>query len=311
MNGALATLGSDTGGSVRQPASYCGVVGLKPTYGAISRHGLMAMGSSLDIVSPITKTVRDAEILFTAMKGKDIYDSTSINIVPVAVPKKPIIGVPRSFLTGDGIDATVLSVFEESITRLKKLGYEVRDVELPNIKYSLAVYYVIMPAEASTNLSRFDGVKYGAKVEGKDLAEDYFLTRAGGFGREVRRRIMLGTYVLSSGYYDAYYNKANIVRELIKADFAKAFQSVDVIVTPTAPSPAFKVGEKISDPVSMYLEDIFTVPANLVGIPAIAIPAGEKEVEGKKLPIGIQLSATHGAEDALFKVSRDFLGENK
>jgi len=184
-------------------------------------------------------------------------------------------------------------------------------IELPNIKYSLAVYYVVMPAEVSTNLSRFDGVKFGAKVEGKDLLEDYLLTRANGFGREARRRIMLGTYVLSSGYYDAYYNKANIVRELIRSDFNKAFEAVDIILTPTTPSPAFKVGEKVADPVSMYLEDIFTVPANLVGIPAMSVPVGTVLVEGKTLPLGIQFSAKQGAENTLFEITKTFLGEVK
>lgn len=315
---ALAALGSDTGGSVRQPASFCGVVGLKPTYGSISRHGLMAMGSSLDIIGPATKTVTDAEILFDAMKGKDRYDSTSIDIVSNTTGKAPkTIGIPRHFLKGDGIDAGVMKVFEESIARFKSLGYEIKDIELPNIEYSLAVYYVLMPAEVSTNLSRFDGVKYGLHKDGKDLIEDYFLSRGEGFGREARRRIMLGAYVLSSGYYDAYYNKATTVRELLKADFAKAFSpegyGVDAILTPTAPAPAFKIGEKVSDPVAMYLEDIFTVTANLVGVPAMSIPAGVKEVDEagakKSLPIGIQLTSAHSREDILFTLGKKFLNE--
>ena len=308
---AIASLGSDTGGSVRQPASYCGVVGLKPTYGSISRHGLMAMGSSLDVIGPVTKTVTDAEILFNAMKGKDSYDSTSIDVDALrpASPRKPVIGVPRAFLKGDGIDPAVMSAFEASLEKFKALGFEVKDIELPHIEYSLAVYYVLMFAEVSTNLSRFDGVKYGAHKDGKDLTEDYFLTRGDLFGREARRRIMLGAYVLSSGYYDAYYNKANAVRELLKADFAKAFAGVDAIITPTAPAPAFKIGEKVSDPVAMYLEDIFTVTANLVGIPAISIPAGEKNVDGIKLPIGMQLVAAQGREDVLFALGKAFLGE--
>ncbi len=306
---ALAALGSDTGGSVRQPASFCGVVGFKPTYGSISRHGLMAMGSSLDVIGPVTKTVGDAEILFNAMKGKDRYDSTSVDIAPVAGGKKPIIGIPRHFLKGDGIDADVMRVFEESVAKFKSLGYEIRDIELPNIEYSLAVYYVLMPAEVSTNLSRFDGVKYGLHRDGKDLLEDYLLTRGEGFGREARRRIMLGAYVLSSGYYDAYYNKAATVRELLKKDFAAAFAAVDAILTPTAPAPAFKIGEKISDPVAMYLEDIFTVTANLVGVPAISIPAGAKVVGDKSLPIGIQLIANNAREDVLFALGKNFLGE--
>lgn len=309
---ALAALGSDTGGSVRQPAAFCGVVGLKPTYGSISRHGLMAMGSSLDVIGPVTKTVRDAEILFDVMKGRDRYDSTSIDI-PQATTQAKTIGIPRHFLKGDGIDADVMKAFEASIERFKALGYVIKDIELPNIEYSLAVYYVLMPAEVSTNLSRFDGVKYGLHIDGKDLLEDYNLTRGQGFGREARRRIMLGAYVLSSGYYDAYYNKASAVRELLRTDFAKAFSpagyGVDAILTPTAPSPAFKIGEKISDPVAMYLEDIFTVTANLVGVPAISIPMGTKQVEGKALPLGLQIISAHGREDILFDLGKKFLNE--
>ncbi|MDE1874957.1 MAG: Asp-tRNA(Asn)/Glu-tRNA(Gln) amidotransferase subunit GatA [Patescibacteria group bacterium] len=312
---ALAALGSDTGGSVRQPASYCGVVGLKPTYGSISRHGLMAMGSSLDVIGPLAKTVSDAEILFNAMKGKDRFDSTSIDVdAPAAASakpgaKKPVIGVPRHFLKGDGIDPAVMRAFEESVARFKKLGYEVRDIELPNIEYSLAVYYVLMPAEVSTNLARFDGVKYGLHKSGANLLEDYLNTRGEGFGREARRRIMLGAYVLSSGYYDAYYNKAATVRELLKKDFAKAFASVDAIIMPTAPTPAFKIGEKVSDPVAMYLEDIFTVTANLVGVPAMSVPAGSKSEGGKDVPIGLQIIADSGREDILFSLGKAFLGE--
>ncbi|MEK7607384.1 MAG: Asp-tRNA(Asn)/Glu-tRNA(Gln) amidotransferase subunit GatA [Patescibacteria group bacterium] len=305
----LAGLGSDTGGSVRQPASYCGIVGLKPTYGSISRHGLMAMGSSLDVIGPLTKTVTDAEILFNCMKGKDRYDSTSID-VDIKDSSSKILGVPRHFLKGDGIDSAVMKSFERSIEKFKSLGYQIRDIELPNIEYSLAVYYILMPAEASTNLSRFDGVKYGLHREGKNLLEDYLLTRAFGFGREARRRIMLGTYVLSSGYYDAYYNKATAVRELLKSDFARAFQTVDAILTPTAPAVAFKIGEKMADPVSMYLEDIFTVTANLVGVPAISIPAGSKDIGSKQLPIGFQIIASHGREDILFALGKQFLNES-
>lgn len=310
---ALASLGSDTGGSIRQPASHCGVVGLKPTYGSISRHGLMAMGSSLDIIGPFAKTVSDAQILFETMKGKDPFDSTSIDIQDTYAASKTgkikTIGVPRAFLKGDGIDPEVMRVFEEAVAKFKAQGYEIRDVELPHIEYSLAVYYVLMPAEVSTNLARFDGVKYGLHVDGSDLLEDYLLSRGQGFGREARRRIMLGAYVLSSGYYDAYYNKASVVRELLKEDFARAFESVDAIITPTAPSPAFKFGEKTADPVAMYLEDIFTVTANLVGIPAVSIPAGEKSVEGKGLPIGLQIITDNGCEDVLFDLGKQFLGE--
>lgn len=306
---ALASLGSDTGGSIRQPASHCGIVGLKPTYGSVSRHGLMAMGSSLDVIGPFSKTVSDAEILFNAIKGKDRYDSTSLD-VPMAGKRPQKIGVPRHFLKGDGIDPEVMKAFEASIERFRSLGYEIVDIELPNIGYSLAVYYVLMPAEVSTNLARFDGIKYGLHKEGSNLLEDYLFSRGEGFGPEARRRVMLGSYVLSSGYYDAYYNKASAVRELLKDDFAKAFERADVILTPTAPAPAFKIGEKASDPVAMYLEDIFTVTANLVGTPAISIPAGTKEVEGKRLPIGIHLVSPHGREDALFELGKKFLGED-
>lgn len=305
---ALAGIGSDTGGSVRQPASYCGAVGLKPTYGTISRHGLMAMGSSLDVIGPIAKTVADAEILFNCMRGKDRYDSTSIDVDDVktngAEPK--ILGIPRHFLRDEGIDPIVMKIFEQSIEKFKFLGYEIRDIELPNIEYALAVYYVLMPAEVSTNLARFDGVKYGLHEDGKNLLEDYLLSRSAGFGAEARRRIMLGAYVLSSGYYDAYYNKASAVRELLKSDFARAFETVDAILTPTAPTPAFKIGEKTADPVSMYLEDIFTVTANLVGVPAISIPAGNKDVGGRRLPVGLQIIASHGREDILFALGKQF-----
>lgn len=309
MNGALASLGSDTGGSIRQPASFCGLVGLKPTYGGISRHGVMAMGSSLDQIGPFAKNVTDAEIIFNAIKGKDILDSTTIGDDTYkeskARGKKGVIGIPRHFLKGDGINKDVLANFEESIEKFKKLGYEIQEVELPNIAYSLPVYYVIMPAEVSSNMARFDGVKYGLHKDGKDGIDDYFETRGVGFGKEVRRRILLGTYVLSSGYYDAYYNRANALRQTITDDFLKAFEKVDIVLTPTTPAPAFKIGEKISDPVAMYLEDIFTVTANLTGMPAMSIPSGTSG----KLPLGIQMTATHGNEKTLFAIGKEFLGE--
>lgn len=313
MFGALAALGSDTGGSVRQPASFCGVVGFKPTYGAISRYGLMAMGSSLDQIGTIAKNADDAQILFNAMVGHDEYDSTTLPEAAftsikahTGVGTKKRIGIPRHFMK-QGIDAEVLANFEEAVARYKKLGYEIVEIELPNIEYSLAVYYVIMPAEASSNLSRFDGVKYGALKEGNDLLADYLRTRTEGFGKEVRRRIMMGNYILSSGYYDAYYAKANLVRELIRADFDKAFEKVDFILTPTSPVPAFKIGEKSSDPLQMYLADIFTVTANLVDVPAISIPSGFVEKEGKQLPLGIQLMAPCKADASLFHSAKDFL----
>jgi len=312
MNGALSALGSDTGGSIRQPASFCGLVGLKPTYGRVSRYGVMAMGSSLDQIGPFAKTVTDAEIIYNVIKGQDIKDSTTINDNTYSIKKiskKPVIGVPRHFLGGDGIKKDVLDNFNESLEKFKKLDYEVIDIALPNIAYSLPAYYVIMPAEVSSNLSRFDSVRFGLHKDGKDGIDDYFLTRGAGFGREARRRILLGTYVLSSGYYDAYYNRANAVRRIITEDFVKAFEKVDIIMTPTAPAPAFKIGEKISDPVAMYLEDIFTVTANLTGMPAMSIPSGVSKVEGKDLPLGLQMTARHGEERVLFSVGKEFLGE--
>jgi aspartyl-tRNA(Asn)/glutamyl-tRNA(Gln) amidotransferase subunit A len=307
----LVALGSDTGGSIRQPASFCGIVGLKPTYGAVSRYGVMAMGSSLDQIGPLGKTVDDVEILFNAIKGEDEMDGTTLkeSVKEINTGKKIKIGVPKDFLNVGGIDADVLKNFNESIEKLKKLGYEIIDIELPNLKYSLAVYYVIVPAEVSSNMARFDGMRFGKRISGESGIDDYFLSRQEGLGREVRRRIILGTYVLSSGYYDAYYNKANIVREIIKEDYKKAFEKVDVIITPTAPNVAFKIGDKVDDPLQMYLEDIFTVPINLAGVPAISVPAGLKEIGDKRLPIGIQFIAPHLGESILFSVSKKFLGE--
>jgi len=324
---ALVALGSDTGGSIRQPASFCGIVGLKPTYGAVSRYGVMAMGSSLDQIGTFGKNVDDAEILFNAIKGNDKMDSTSLkddssqiknqfepseieNAFHVSDEVRKIkIGVPRDFMKMDGIDKDVLSNFEQSLEKLKSLGHEIVDIELPNLKYSLAVYYVIVPAEVSSNMARFDGMRYGSRVSGENGIDDYFLSRQSGLGREVRRRIILGTYVLSSGYYDAYYNKANIVRDIIKDDYKKAFEKVDVIITPTAPNVAFKIGDKINDPLQMYLEDIFTVPVNLAGVPAISVPSGFKEVGDKKIPIGLQFITSHLGEDKLFEVGKKFGGE--
>ena len=307
---ALASIGSDTGGSVRQPSSFCGVVGLKPTYGSVSRYGLIAMGSSLDQIGPITKTVADAEIIFNVIKGKDIMDSTTTDMSNAnrTISPKLKIGIPVDFIDGEGIDETVLKNFNDSLEKFKSMGYEVKDINLPNVKYSLAVYYTIMPAEVSSNMARFDGMRYGLNISGKNLTEDYFFTRETGLGKEVRRRIMLGAYVLSSGYYDAYYNKANFVRNLIKNDYAEAFRNVDIIATPTAPSPAFKIGEKSDNPLEMYLSDMFTTPANIAGVPAISIPSGFKS-DGKNLPLGIQLMSNYDREDILFKAGKDFLGE--
>lgn len=316
-NLSLAALGTDTGGSVRQPAALCGVAGLKPTYGSISRSGIIAMGSSLDIVGPITKTVADNELLFDAIKGRDPLDSTSIEL-PTTPPAnrragnyqlpttKLKIGIPRNFLEMKGIDADVLANFNDSVQRMTKLGHTVTDISLPTIPHSLAVYHIVMSAELSTNLSRYDGVKYGFHRGGNTLLGDYVHTRTEGFGWEAHRRILLGAYVLSSGYYDAYYRKAITVRALIEREFTDAFKKVDCIATPTAPTPAFKIGEKIKDPLSMYLADIFTVPANIGAIPALSIPSGFAKRDGKRLPLGFQLMAAYGHDRLLFEVGKQF-----
>lgn len=312
---ALAALGSDTGGSIRQPASFCGLVGLKPTYGTVSRSGLMAMASSFDQIGPITKTVGDAEILFEALKGNGPKDATTRakneleeKYGETHTKKKYTIGVPEDFLK-EGVDEDVLQNFRASLTKLEGEGHEVRTVTLPNIEHALSAYYIIMPAEVSSNLARFDGIRYGYREVGESVAESYKKTRAGGFGDEVRRRILVGTYVLSAGYYDAYYNKAIAVRQLITEGFTDAFKDVDVVATPTTPTPAFKIGEKISDPVSMYTQDTFTVPANIAGIPAISLPSGTVERGGKDLPVGLHFMAPKFHEDTLFDIGKKFLGE--
>ena len=307
-NLALGALGSDTGGSVREPASFCGIVGMKPTYGRVSRYGLIAMGSSLDCIGSIAKNAEDAEIIFNAISGYDAFDSTSITDTTYKkspAKKEYTIGVPWDLVNGEGVDEKVKENFKESIQKIEKLGFKIKDITLKNIDIALAVYYIIMPAEASTNLSRFDGIRYGLHKSGQNLFEDYKLSKGEGFGKEVRRRILLGTYVLSAGYYDAYYGKAQTARSLLKKEFEKAFKEVDLILTPTAPFVAWKIGEK-SEPLSVYLADIFTVTANIVGVPAISIPSGHSFVEGKKLPLGIQFMAQNGAEDLLFEVSKKF-----
>lgn len=306
--GALVALGSDTGGSIRQPASFCGVVGLKPTYGAVSRHGLIAMGSSLDQIGPIGRSVEDVEALWGEIRGHDSMDSTSLPETilqrdDVQEKKSLTLGVPRHFFE-EGIDEDVLDNFNKTISELKEKGYKIKDIDLGKVRHSLAVYYIVMPAEASTNLARYDGVKYGLHKEGDDLLGDYIKTRAEGFGREVRRRILLGTYVLSAGYFDAYYGKAIALRNGIIKDFEKAFTEVDAIVTPTTPTPAFSIGEK-SDPLSMYLSDIFTAPTNLSGMPAISIPSGTAVRGGKDLPLGIQIMAPNLMENMLFTIGKD------
>ena len=318
-NMSLVALGSDTGGSVRQPAAFCGVVGLKPTYGALSRSGLMAMASSLDQIGPIGKTVEDVELLFNILREHDPMDSTSEPHerweTVRSEPRR--IGIPVDFLK-KGIDEDVLGVFNAAQMRLKKLGYEIVPVDLPYLPHSLAVYYILMPAEASTNLARFDGVRYGLHVEGENLLDEYIKSRGIGFGPEVRRRILLGTYVLSAGYYDAYYKKATLVRGKIREDFARVFAGnaknqapVDAIMTPTTPTPAFKIGEKMSDPLSMYLADIFTVPANIAGVPALSVPAGSVMRDGRELPVGVQFTAPHFAESSLFAIGKEFTDSSR
>ena len=301
MGACVAALGTDTGGSVRQPASFCGVVGYKPTYGAISRNGIIAMGSSLDQVGTLTHSVHDAEAIFTAVAGKDPMDATTIENDTYSVSsakEKYRIGVPRDFLT-EGVDPDILAVFEESIRELTAGGHDVVDISLPLMAKGLAAYYIVMPAEVSSNMARYDGVRYGLKVEGNNLLDDYMRTRAEGFGAEVKRRILLGTYVLSAGYYDAYYGKAEQVRAMMREELAHAFSDIDLVMTPTSPVPAFKIGEK-NDPLSMYLADIFTVPANLTGVPAISIPSGTVEREETKLPVGVQYIAPLGGDMRLF-----------
>ncbi|RMG90818.1 MAG: Asp-tRNA(Asn)/Glu-tRNA(Gln) amidotransferase subunit GatA [Candidatus Dadabacteria bacterium] len=302
---AAATLGSDTGGSIRQPAALCGVVGLKPTYGRVSRYGLVAFASSLDQIGPLTWEVADAAWLFQAIAGHDPLDSTSIDRpVPDLAALEPDVkglrvGVPREYFI-EGLDPEVEAAVRRAIGVLEAQGAEVREVSLPHTEYAVATYYLIAPAEASSNLARYDGVKYGLRVPGEDLIDTYRKTRAAGFGAEVKRRIMLGTYALSAGYYDAYYLKAQRVRARIAEDFRRAFAEVDVIACPTTPTPAFRLGEKVDDPLQMYLNDIFTIPANLAGLPGISVPCGVTEAG---LPVGFQLLAGAFEEETLLRAA--------
>ena len=308
---AVIGLGSDTGGSIRQPAAHTGLVGLKPTYGSVSRYGIIALGSSLDQVGPLAKTVADAKAMHDTLSGNDPLDATSIpasfSFDVREAGASMVIGVPYHLLD-EGIDPELKARFDETIVSLKSKGHTVVDVSLPTSKYALPVYYVVQPAEASANLARFDGVRYGQHVEGKDLLESYVRSRTEGFGPEPTRRILLGTFVLSSGYIDAYYRKADATRALLTKEYDDAFKTVDVIAFPTTPSPAFKFGEK-SDPVSMYLEDIFTVTADLTGMPAISVPMGDVTVDGVSLPTGIHFTAPKGAEEHLFRIGADVTGE--
>ena len=307
----LAALGSDTGGSIRQPAAFCGIVGLKPTYGAVSRYGLIAMASSLDQIGPLAKTTEDIELLFNAIKGKDSFDSTSIDFDKFRNKKSTakIIGVPKEFFSlkdggKEGFDKDIAANIVKTIDFFKDNGYIIKEVSLPYAEYSLPTYYILMPAEVSANLARFDGIRYGFSEKGDNLLEDYMKTRREGFGKEARRRIILGTYVLSEGYYDAYYSEAQKIRDLIKKDFENAFKEVDVLITPATPTLPFKFGEKSGDPLAMYLSDIFTVPANLAGIPAVSVPMGFIDRDNVKLPTGIQFIGPWFGEEILFDLSK-------
>jgi len=309
-NECIAALGTDTGGSIRQPAACCGVVGLKPTYGRVSRYGLVAFASSLDQIGPITKDVEDCAIMMNAISGYDPCDSTSVK-QEVPDYKQSLgkdingirIGIPKEYFV-EGMDPEVERAVRDAINSFRKWGAEIRQISLPHTEYAVAIYYIIATAEASSNLARYDGVKYGFRSKGyRDLMEMYTQTRARGFGKEVKRRIILGTYVLSAGYYDAYYRKASQARTLMRKDFDDAFQKIDVIMSPTAPTPAFRIGEKAEDPLQMYLSDIHTIPVNLAGIPAISIPCGFNR-EG--LPIGVQVMGKHFDEGMLLRVAYTF-----
>lgn len=303
----FATLGSDTGGSIRQPAALCGCVGLKPTYGRVSRYGLVAFASSLDQIGPFTKDIRDSATMLEVLSGRDSRDSTSI---PEAVPtyakdlstniKGLRVGLPKEYMIG-GLDPEVAAAVRKSVEELQRLGVEIVEISLPHTDYAVATYYIVATAEASANLARFDGIRYGARIDGSDPIELYSKTRGAGFGPEVKRRIILGTYVLSSGYYDAFYLRAQKVRTLIRQDFLKAFEKVDAIVTPTTPTAAFKAGEKSDDPLQMYLSDIFTISCNLAGIPGISLPCGF--TTNPKLPIGLQILGKPFGEQTILNLA--------
>lgn len=303
---ALAATATDTGGSIRQPASFTGTVGLKPTYGRCSRWGVVAFASSLDQAGPVTRSVRDAAIMLTSMASHDEKDTTSMDMV---VPDFEAaltgdirglrVGIPKEYRV-DGMSSEIETLWEDGINWLKTAGAEIVDVSLPHTKYALPAYYIVAPAEASSNLARYDGVRYGLRVPGTDITDMYEKTRAAGFGDEVRRRVLIGTYVLSAGYYDAYYIKAQKIRTLIAQDFAEAYKKCDVLLTPTTPTPAFAVGEKVDDPLSMYLNDVFTVPVNLAGLPGISIPAG---LSKDGLPLGLQLIGRTFDEETMLRAA--------
>lgn len=302
-NECLGSLGSDTGGSIRQPAAFCGVVGFKPTYGAVSRYGLMSMASSLDQIGPFAKTVEDAEIIFNVICGKDQKDSTSVDYEKSRKSPKKIsemtIGVPKEYF-GEGIDSQIAQKINEAIKKFESAGAKIKEISLPHSKYAIAVYYILMPSEVSSNLARYDGIKYGFSKQEGNLSDVYQNSRGEGFGAEVRKRIMLGTYTLSAGYYDAYYLKAQKVRTKIKEDFQNAFKEVDLIMGPVTPTLPFKLGEKTKDPLSMYLEDIYTVPVNLAGLPAISLPCGKIN----HLPVGLQIIGNYFNETMIFEAGK-------
>jgi aspartyl-tRNA(Asn)/glutamyl-tRNA(Gln) amidotransferase subunit A len=301
-------LGSDTGGSIRQPASFCGVVGVTPTYGRVSRYGLVAFASSLDHIGPFARNVEDAATVLRAMAGRDELDSTSA-FAPVgdyhAAMKEPInglkLGLPKEYF--EGLGAETGDVIHRAVKALEKLGCSVREISLPHTKYALSCYYIIATAEASSNLARYDGVRYSSRSDGESLVDMYRNTRGCFFGAEVKRRIMLGTYVLSAGYYDAYYRKAQQVRTLIAQDFSRAFEEVDAILAPVSPFPPFKIGEKVDDPLSMYLSDVYTLTGDLAGVPCMSVPCGES-AEG--LPIGLQIFTRHFDEETMFRVASNY-----
>lgn len=309
---AIATLGSDTGGSIRQPAALCGCVGLKPTYGRVSRYGLVAFASSLDQIGPFTKDVRDCATMLNVISGHDPRDSTSVaQTVPDYTAaltgniKGLRLGLPKEYMI-DGLDPEVKAAVDAAVKQLQSLGAGVEEISLPHTDYAAATYYIIAPAEASANLARFDGIRYGARVDGADPLELYSRTRGAGFGPEVKRRIILGTYVLSSGYHDAYYVRAQKVRTLIRQDFLKAFERVDAIVTPTTPTAAFKIGEKSDDPLQMYLSDVFTISCNLAGICGVSLPCGFTSGSGSRLPIGLQLLGKPFGEETMLRIAHAY-----
>ncbi len=314
---ALGALGSDTGGSIRQPAALCGVVGLKPTYGAVSRYGVISLASSLDQVGPFARTVADAAHIFQVIAGADVHDATShahdvssITQFNQSQARSRTIGVVDEYLHEQGMSPEVSTAMQKALQRFEDAGYTIKHISLPHVKYALSCYYIILPAEASSNLARYDGLRYASqttnhKPQTKNLLQTYLDTRGKGFGDEVRRRILLGTFVLSSGYYDAYYAKAQKVRRLIQSDFLKAFKDVDVIFAPTAPSPAFSFGEKTQDPLTMYLEDMFTIPVNLAGLPAISIPV-DSAYDRNHMPVGFQLIGKPWGEYDILNIGHDY-----